>query len=161
MTRTVVGHPRIITENVEDISTYFGMIKCTVLPPRGIFHPVLPYRTQGKLMFSLCKLCADTCNQTPCTHSDNERAIQGTWCSVELEKSLEKGYQVLQLHEVWHFPQQSDELFKDYVNTFLKIKQEASGYPKNSTTEEKKQQYVEEYRIYSFERRPRLSAAPE
>ena len=51
MTRTVVGHPRIITENFEDISTYFGMIKCTVLPPRGLFHPVLPYRTQGKLMF--------------------------------------------------------------------------------------------------------------
>jgi hypothetical protein len=64
---------------------------------------------------------------------------------VELEKALEKGYQVLQLHEVWHFPQQSDELFKDYVNTFLKIKQEASGYPKDCTTEEKKQQYVEEY----------------
>jgi hypothetical protein len=85
------------------------------------------------------------CNQTPCTHSNNERAIQGTWCSVELEKSLEKGYQVLQLHEVWHFPLQSDELFKDYVNTFLKIKQEASGYPKDCTMEEKKQQYVEEY----------------
>ncbi len=145
MTRTVVGHPRIITENFEDISSYFGLVKCTVLPPRGLFHPVLPYRTQGKLMFPLCKLCTDTCNQNPCTHEDNERAIRGTWCSVELEKALEKGYQVLQLHEVWHFPRQSDGLFKDYVNTFLKIKQEASGYPKNCTTEEEKQQYVEEY----------------
>ncbi len=43
------------------------------------------------------------------------------------------------------FPRQSDGLFKDYVNTFLNIKQEASGYPKNCTTEEEKQQYVEEY----------------
>ncbi|XP_028412509.1 uncharacterized protein LOC114535345 [Dendronephthya gigantea] len=145
-TRTVVGHPHIITENFEeDISNYFGLIKCTVLPPRGLFHPVLPYRTQGKLMFPLCKSCADVCNQSPCTHSDTERSIQGTWCSVELEKALEKGYVILKLHEVWHFPQQSDELFKDYINTFLKIKQEASGYPKNCTIEEQRRLYVEEY----------------
>ena len=96
-----IGHPRIITENFdEDISNYFELIKCTVLPPRGLFHPVLPYRTQGKLMFALCKTCADTCNQTPCTHTDHERAIQGTWCSVELVKALEKGYRILQMHEV-------------------------------------------------------------
>ena len=63
MTKTVVGRPHIITENFDDISTYFGLIKCTVLPPRGLFHPVLQYRTQGKLMFPLCKTCVDTCNQ--------------------------------------------------------------------------------------------------
>jgi hypothetical protein len=145
MTKTVVGRPHIITENFDDISTYFGLIKWTVLPPRGLFHPVLPYRTQGKLMFSLCKACADTCNQAPCTHSERERAIQGTWCSVELEKALEKGYRILQMHEVWHFPETSGALFKDYVDTFLKIKQESSGYPNNCTTEEQKQQYVDEY----------------
>jgi hypothetical protein len=127
MTKMVVGRPRIITENFDDITTYFGLIKCTVLPPRGLFHPVLPYRTQGKLMFPLCKACADTCNQAPCTHSERERAIQGTWCSVELEKALEKGYHILQMHEVWHFPETSEALFKDYVDTFLKIKQESSG----------------------------------
>jgi hypothetical protein len=142
---TQTGLPRIITENFDDISTYFGLIKCTVLPPRGLFHPVLPYRTQGKLMCPLCKACADTCNQVPCTHSERERAIQGTRCSVELEKALEKGYRILQMHEVWHFPETSDTLFKDFVDTFLKIKQESSGYPKNCTTEEQKQQYVDEY----------------
>ena len=126
MTRTVVGHPQIITENFGPISTYFGLVKCTVLPPRGLFHPVLPYRTCSKLMFPLCRMCADTCNQNICTHSDSERAIQGTWCSVELEKALEKGYRVLKLHEIWHFQEQSDELFKEYVDTFLKIKQEVS-----------------------------------
>ena len=85
------GHPEIITENFdEDISNYFGLIKCTVLPPRGLFHPVLPHHGQDKLMFALCKTCADTGNQTPCAHSDAERAIQGTWCSVELKKALER-----------------------------------------------------------------------
>ena len=85
---------KIITENFDDISTYFGLIKCTVLPPRGLFHPVLPYRTKDKLMFPLCKTCADTLNQNPCTHTDQERAILGTWCHVELMKAIEKGYKV-------------------------------------------------------------------
>jgi hypothetical protein len=49
------------------------------------------------------------------------------------------------MHEVWHFPETSDALFKDYVNTFLKVKQESSGYPKNCVIEEQKQQYVDEY----------------
>ena len=115
----------------------------------GLFHHVLPYRTQGKLMFPLYKSCADTCYQTPCTHSDHERAIQGTWCNVKLEKALEKGYRILQMHEVWHFLESSDGLFKDYADTFLKfkIKQESSGYPKNCTTEEQKQQYVDQYLV--------------
>jgi hypothetical protein len=52
MTRTIIGHPRVITENFGDLSSYFGLVKCTVLPPRGLFHPVLPYRTQGKLIGS-------------------------------------------------------------------------------------------------------------
>ena len=145
MTRTVIGHPRIITENFDDISAYFGLIKCTVLPPRGLFHPVLPYRTQGKLMFPLCRSCADVCALTPCIHSEGERSIQGTWCSVELEKAFEKGYRIMQVHEVWHFPETSGDLFKDYVDTFLKIKQESSGYPRNCVTDEQKQRYVSEY----------------
>ena len=139
------GHPKIITENFDqDVSNYFGLIKCTVLPQRALFHPVLPYRTQGKLMFALCKTCADTCNQTPCTHFDAERAIRGTWCTIELEKALEKGYRLLQIHEVWHFPQKSDTLFKEYIDTFAKIKLEASGYPKNCVTDEQKQAYVDD-----------------
>ncbi len=141
----IVGHPKIITENFQDVSEYFGLVKCTVLPPRGLFHPVLPHRACGKLMFPLCKMCADTTNKVACTHTDAERAITRTWCHVELLKAMEKGYEIVRLHEVWHFPEQSDELFKDYVDTFLKIKQEASGYPKECVTPEQKELYVSEY----------------
>ena len=56
-----------------------------------------------------------------------------------------KGYEVLKIHEVWHWEQTTDELFKEYVNTFLKIKQEASGYPPDCVTDEQKQHYIEEY----------------
>ena len=96
-------------------------------------------------MFPLCKTCADTKNQNPCTHTDQERAIRGTWCHVEVMKAIEKGYVVLNLHEVWHWEETSDELFKEYVDTFLKIKQEASGYPKDCVTDEQKQRYIDDY----------------
>ena len=140
-----MGHPQIITENFADISTYFGLIKCTILPPRGLLHPVLPYRTPENLMFPLCKTCADTKNKNPCTHTDQERAIRGTWCHVEVMKAIEKGYVVLNIHEVWHWEETTDELFKEYVNTFLKIKQEASGYPPDCVTDEQKQRYIDDY----------------
>ena len=67
-----------------------------------------------------------------------------TWCTIELEKALEKGYRLLQINEVWHFPQKTDTLFKEYIDMFAKIKLEASGYPKNCVTDEQKQAYVDD-----------------
>ena len=60
-------------------------------------------------------------------------------------KAIEKGYTVLNIHEVWHWEETSDELFKEYVNTFLKVKQEASGYPSDCVTDEQKQRYINDY----------------
>ena len=80
-----------------------------------------------------------------CKGDDEERAILGTWCHVELMKAIEKGYEVVEIHEVWHWEQTTDELFSPYVNMFLKIKQEASGYPKHCVTDEQKQQYIDDY----------------
>ena len=96
-------------------------------------------------MFPLCKTCVDTKNKNPCTHTDQERAFCGTWCHVELMKAIEKGYEVLTIHEVWHWEETTDKLFKKYVDTFLKTKQEASGYPPDCVTDEQKQRSVEEY----------------
>ena len=87
-------------------------------------------------------------NKDPCTHSEQERSILGTWCHVELVKAIEKGYQILKIHEVWHFPNHTDDLFKGYVDTFLKIKQETSGYPKDCITDEQKMSYVDAYRTH-------------
>lgn len=52
------------------------------------------------------------------------------------------------IHEVWHFPpaQQKTGLFKHYVNTRLKIKTEASGYPSCTDTPAKKEEYVTNYK---------------
>ena len=80
-------------------------------------------------MFPLCKTCADTLNQNRCTHTDEERAILGTWCHVELMKAIEKGYEVLEIHEVWHWEETTDELFKGYVDMYFKDQTRSERVP--------------------------------
>jgi len=83
--------------------------------------------------------------QETCSHTDEMRAISGTWVSLEVQKALELGYRLVKIHEVWHFSEQSDELFRLYIDKFLKIKQESSGFPSWCNNEEDKQQYIREY----------------
>ena len=82
-----------------------------------------------------------------CPHTVEERSLRGTWCTPELQKAVEKGYQIRKIHEVWHFSEDNrvTGLFADYVNTWLKIKQEASGWPSDCRTEEEKQRYIQDY----------------
>ena len=125
----VVGHPTVITENFKELDTYEGLIKCKVVPPRKLFLPVLPQKINNKLMFALCRTCASTLHQEKCFHTDEERALTGTWVTDELKRAVQKGYQVVQLYEVWHWSKveqydpktKSGGLFTDYVNTFLKV----------------------------------------
>ena len=145
------GHPRFISQpGHTDISQYFGLIQCKVLPPRALYHPVLPYRHEGKLLFPLCATCVE--EQMPkrpwertleCIHTDEQRVLTGTWCTPELHKAVELGYEVQYVYEVWHFDETCEGLFRDYVNTWLKIKQEASGWPSwVGDDETKRQQYL-------------------
>ena len=91
-----IGHPRIITKpSSSDISSYFGLVSCTILPPAELYHPVLPYRTGGKLTFPLCSSCVESQlpksihNRTRCCHhTDTDQALKGTWCTPELEEAL-------------------------------------------------------------------------
>ena len=69
-----VGHPKVITKDFVDIKDYFGIAKIKILPPRGLYHPVLPYRSNSKLKFPLCRTCADTENQNPCTCSEEKES---------------------------------------------------------------------------------------
>jgi len=52
------GHPDFFSDpGHTDIRPYFGLVKCKVLPPRHLYHPVLPYRHDSKLLFPLCAAC--------------------------------------------------------------------------------------------------------
>jgi hypothetical protein len=58
--------------------------------------------------------------------------LTGTWVTDELKKALEKGYVVQRIYdetEQYDPKTKTGGLFTDYVNTFLKMKQEASGWP--------------------------------
>ena len=61
--RFMVGDPIILTENFGDVATilerYEGFIQCTVLPPKQLLIPLLPYKYGGKLLFPLCRTCAE------------------------------------------------------------------------------------------------------
>ena len=148
-----LGHPEIITDNFQDLASYEGLIKVRVLPPRELYMPVLPLRTDCKLMFPLCRTCAMTQQQTPCEHPDTQRAFVGTWVTDELKKAVAVGYRVLQIHEVWHYSDVSQYnpetgsggLFAGYINTFAKIKQESSDWPAWCTDDDKQQAYIDDY----------------
>ena len=148
------GHPEFISQpGHTNIQQYFGLVQCKVLPPRDLYHPVLPYRQEGKLLFPLCATCVkEEIAKRPwersarCNHTDEQRVLTGSWCSPELSKATELGYEVQYIFEVWHFKETCEGLFRDYVNTWLKIKQEASGWPSWVEDDEtKRQQYIQEY----------------
>ncbi|XP_033756183.1 probable DNA polymerase [Pecten maximus] len=148
-----LGHPTIITENFQNIEEYEGLIKCKMIPPRNLFIPVLPYRSNGKLLFPLCRTCAEDSSTAKCCHGDQKRAITGTWVTDELKTAIRKGYRLLETYEVWHFESISQYdtvlktggVFTEYVNTFLKLKQEASGWPNWCKTDHDKVKYINDF----------------
>ena len=126
-----------------------------ILPPPNLFHPVLPVRSNGKLTFPLCGKCVKEEQINPmllrsssCCHTTEERTLRGTWTTPEIVKAEQKSYTIVKIYEVWHFsPQQQREgLFRQYVNTFLKLKQKASGWPAEVGDDpEKRQDYIANY----------------
>ena len=62
-----------IEANLRD-ETYFGLIKCLVLPPRDLLIPVLPFRANGKLLFPLCRKCVEELSKSPQTYASDVKA---------------------------------------------------------------------------------------
>ena len=125
-----------------------------ILPPAGLFHSVLPVHSGNKLTFPFYRICVQEEQAKPmlsrnhyCPHSDADRTLRGTWCMPELVKAVEKGYTLIKIHEVWHFPpeQRRTGLFADYVNTRLRLKQESAGWPSWCQTVELKREYILRY----------------
>ena len=82
---------------------------------------------------------------TACEHKDYQRTLTGTWCMLELEEAVHPGYQIIKVHEVWHFLTSQTGLFADYVNTWLKLKEEANGFPADCTNAEQCTDHVAAY----------------
>lgn len=95
-----IGHPEITTDNLKDVQYYEGLVKCTVLPPSGLYIPVLPTKYNGKLLFSLCRTCGETYQKSLCQHITKDRSLTGTWVTDEFKMAMAQGYKILKMYEV-------------------------------------------------------------
>src|SRR5262249_15979903 len=142
--RFMIGEPVILTGDQIDsdnIEQYFGLIKLSIHPPRGLFFPVLPMKVNMKLVFGLCRQCMETFQQKICNHSDEDRMLHSTWTSMEVVHAIRRGYKIAKIHQIIHYPQSSvynketreEGLFSEFVNSLLKQRMLMSGWPRNVT----------------------------
>ena len=93
----------------QDPATYYSILMVDVLLPYNLYNPVLPLR-HGKLMFPLCRKCVEDeiaktmLGRNYYSHGVKDCMLTGTWCTPEIIKAVEKGFQVLCIQEAWHFP---------------------------------------------------------
>lgn len=124
---------------------------CDVLPPDNVFIPVLPNRIENKLMFTLCRTCAEINNQKEqCMHSDSEKMLSDTFVSIELYAAVSEGYEIKKINQVWHFEEttqynretKTGGLFATFQKWALKGKIEAMGWPQNCNTNDEKNAFL-------------------
>lgn len=112
-----------------DLNTFNGLVKAFVLPPKRLFHPVLPVKINGKLMYPLCYACAKSYNNEVCRHKDEKRGWVGTFVADEFRIAVELGYRVGKVYEIWEY-ETVDGYFAAFVKHFEIEKLYASGFPK-------------------------------
>ena len=78
-----------------------------------------------------------------------------TWCTPEIQKAKRIGYELKTVHEVWHFEKTKVGLFADYVDTWLKLKQESAGWSAECNTEEEKRRFIDEFDGSTLHRHPK------
>ena len=84
--RYPIGHPIKITKPSTYDANWFGLIHCKILPPRGLYIPVLPYKQKTKqahkLLFGLCRTCMSRIDDK-CTHYNTNTAKCNTDCNTK------------------------------------------------------------------------------
>jgi len=126
-----VDHPVIhVGEACKDREAYFrkeSLMKCFIVPPERLYHPVLLFRANQKLMISLSRTCVLTSNTGQwCHKTDEERSPTGTWVIDEVRLAMQKGYRILEIYELYEYnltrydtKTREGCLFAGYIDTFL------------------------------------------
>jgi hypothetical protein len=66
-----VGHSVIhLGPDIPNIMTLEGLIKCTEIPPRSLYHLLLPVKMNDKFLFILYRTCGLKMRQGRCVHED-------------------------------------------------------------------------------------------
>ena len=113
-----IGHPSILISkecDEVDFDQFCGLIKCDILPLKNLYFPVLPCKFNGKLFFTLCRSCVHL--NADCHHSDEERTLTGVWCSPEIKKALEMGYEMKNVYQIYKYESIGD-IFSSFVRIF-------------------------------------------
>ena len=86
-----IGHPEI-RRGDEACRNYLGSLNvpfiglCMVkiLPPSNLFFPCLAHKMNGKLLFSLCRMClmSNEIQRRPCRHTEEQRAWIDVYTSI-------------------------------------------------------------------------------
>lgn len=111
----------------------FGFLEVDITCPKSLLLPVIPEKKDFGLKFDLLP-------KTKIVVS-----------SIELRKALQLGYKVTKVYGYIHWPETTHTLFKEYMLTFLKVKQEASGWSGKMLdgvqveTEEQKDAWIQKY----------------
>lgn len=110
---------------------YWGYIRCKIRPNLDCILGLLPCRNEdGRLVFSV-------------------EEQEGCWGLNEVELAVSQGYQLVEVYEIIHWSpeKRSNQLFRGYVDYFLKMKQQAEGWIKlgghAEMTEQEKDQLVD------------------
>uniref|UniRef100_A0A914I684 DNA-directed DNA polymerase n=1 Tax=Globodera rostochiensis TaxID=31243 RepID=A0A914I684_GLORO len=121
-----VGIPKIVKRDEDVLWTepedvpYDGLLKVKVISPKSLMYPLLPVHVGGRLLFPLCGTCGKkekkefvlAKDEKKCAHNEEERALLGTFTSIELRKALELGYKVTHFYRAYHFEEFDNQLFK-------------------------------------------------
>lgn len=104
-----------------------GILKMTVVCPDSLRFAVLPVLCEetGRLVFR----CGEK---------------TGVWTTVEVALALEMGYRITRVHEAWLYEQQG-KIFEGYINTFYRLKAQATGRPAWVKTEEDLDEYIRRF----------------
>ena len=152
-----VGEPEVINQDFQALDNYWGLVKAKVLPPRGEFIGVLPYRAGGRLTFPLCAVCAELCwQEAECPHGDAARALKGTYTTFELAEALKVGYEILHLCQIWHWPpeKRSTGIFSPYLTKLLGVKMKSKSLPDDWNVEKKRDYVAELNKEFGFDFAP-------
>ena len=173
-----VGHYKRVTRNFESVQEnvcelrdncmypqcsgihktfpYFGVAKVKVLPPQDLHIPVLPVKINGKLKFPLCYTCVQMELHRECHCPAEKRMFTQTYCTPEIEAALNMGYTLIKVYEVLHWDEweqynpsaKKGGIFTEYINTFLRLKQQASGLPSEIDSSEDTLSYIQDYFVH-------------
>lgn len=87
------------------LNRFEGFVQCKIRVPKMKVQP-LPYQSNGKLIFPY-------------------GILEGIWAFPEIRLALEKGCELLEIHECYYFTE-SAYLFKDYIDRLYPLKKTAT-----------------------------------